>query len=684
MTLIRRLILAAVLMAGIAPAIAQVPPPVPALPDTERRTTYSISASTCACSVGFQLYGDSTDTGNWLTVWINGLQVPSTDWTITSATGSIATIPRPITNAVLTFTTPRTGTVQIVGARRPRRSSQFVTQPSARDFNQVLSDMEAQSRELWDRQARTLQGVPGDNFATFPTPTVRASTILGFDGSGNLAFLPLGPTISATAGSTYNTRGLAAAATISGTVQFIQTAGYAAVGDNGAAMYIRTGGLVTCGFQSADGAFWALATAVVRPEMCGATCTNTGDDGPAIQRAIDSTAGHVTVQLSPTCVYRVVTGISWKKEGVYIRGAGQYVSTISYEPGADGTLFQVGDGSLRLYHSQLTDFTVVSPDITHTKIAFKATDISESRFANLRCIRTISTGGTWAGGTGSICLSTNGRDTTTFEGMVLYAEQPIVLNINPNIFIASDHFVFRDLDIVGSGGFPCITAADGVVISNTTFEGRQTWNICTYGFFVNDSTSTQNWNNLSFSNVRSEQTSGATGFTFYIVINTGNRLIGLTIRNSQLDPGMKGILLRNVQNATIDTVDFSCSIAVNALDLNTTNDAVRFINAHFESPCTSVPSSGSPMVLQWAASFPSTASLTLPSDAIYGKQQVAPPMFGNALGVPKIAATGVAPGAGLGRLEFVAGTGVGTCKLIAYAGTSGAATTILDNIGGGC
>jgi hypothetical protein len=51
---------------------------------------------------------------------------------------------------------------------------------------------------------------------------------------------------------------------------------------------------------------------------------------------------------------------------------------------------------------------------------------------------------------------------------------------------------------------------------------------------------------------------------------------------------------------------------------------------------------------------------------------------------PKIAATGTAPGAALMKLEVVAGTNAGTCKIIAYAGTSATPTTLLDNVGAGC
>lgn len=168
-------------------AHAAAPPPVPALPDTERRTTYTISASLCLCNVGFQLYGDSTDYANWIEVWIDGVQQVG-NWTLTSPTGNIATIPRPISDAVLRFTAKQTGTVQIVGARRPRRTSQLNENRgvAARDFNQIISDIEAQNRELWDRQARTPQVRPGETLALLPPLSSRANQGACFDAGGNL------------------------------------------------------------------------------------------------------------------------------------------------------------------------------------------------------------------------------------------------------------------------------------------------------------------------------------------------------------------------------------------------------------------------------------------------------------------------------------------------------------------
>jgi hypothetical protein len=50
----------------------------------------------------------------------------------------------------------------------------------------------------------------------------------------------------------------------------------------------------------------------------------------------------------------------------------------------------------------------------------------------------------------------------------------------------------------------------------------------------------------------------------------------------------------------------------------------------------------------------------------------------------KITAAGTAPGAGFLKIEAVAGTSGGTCKIIAYAGTSTTPVTIVDNVGAGC
>lgn len=203
-------------LSSIAASFAQ-PAPVPALPDAERRTAYSISASTCACSVNFALYGDSTDYANWIEVFVNGVQATYNDpvfgWTITSPTGPIATIPRPITDGVLTFKSVQTGTIQIVGARRPRRVSQFNenTGVPARNLNQVLTDIIAMLREDWDKindvTGRVVRAPPGETMTTLPPAANRANMNVCFDSSGNLTPCVSIPTGSVTGGSNINLTG---------------------------------------------------------------------------------------------------------------------------------------------------------------------------------------------------------------------------------------------------------------------------------------------------------------------------------------------------------------------------------------------------------------------------------------------------------------------------------------------
>jgi hypothetical protein len=190
----RRLILAGFaaisLLSSVAPSFAQVPGPVPALPDAERRTSYTLTASNCSCGVGFALYGDGTDFNSWVEVYLNGVRVNYNDgtfgWTITSPSGPLSNLARPITDGILTFNSAQTGTVQIVGARRPRRSVVFQEGRgvTARDLNYVLNDIYGQNREEWDLRSRILQGPPGTTYAQMPAPSVCINGLLGFDSTG--------------------------------------------------------------------------------------------------------------------------------------------------------------------------------------------------------------------------------------------------------------------------------------------------------------------------------------------------------------------------------------------------------------------------------------------------------------------------------------------------------------------
>lgn len=209
--MLSRIIASALVWLGLSiGAFAQAPQPVPALPDSARLTSYSISTSTCACSVGFQIYGSGTDVDEWIQVYVNGIAKLSTDptfgWSLSSVTGSLGSIPRPITNAILTFNAAQTATVAIVGNERPRRLSQFSENRgvAARDLNQAVTDVIAVQRELWDKANRSIVGQPGDVLLPLPSVAARAGQTLCFDGLGNPMVCSIGAVVPTNLFSTAN------------------------------------------------------------------------------------------------------------------------------------------------------------------------------------------------------------------------------------------------------------------------------------------------------------------------------------------------------------------------------------------------------------------------------------------------------------------------------------------------
>lgn len=85
---------------------------------------------------------------------------------------------------------------------------------------------------------------------------------------------------------TFATRATAAAATISGTVNLIVVERHSTGAPVSPAPYARAASASTGSFQSADGAHWAPAWGVTRPQMLGAVGDGAADDSTAIATAI--------------------------------------------------------------------------------------------------------------------------------------------------------------------------------------------------------------------------------------------------------------------------------------------------------------------------------------------------------------------------------------------------------------
>jgi hypothetical protein len=182
--------------------------PIPALPDSARQTSYSITSSLCTCAVGFQLYGDGTDYQNWLEVSLNGIIYSNTDptfgWTLTSPSGTLSTLARPINDAIITFNSPQTGTVIIVSAQRPRRLSVFSENQgvTAHALNQVINTIFAILRDVWDKindfDGRGIWGQPGSHFSALPGAAQCQNSLLSFGANGTTPSCVITPGLSGT------------------------------------------------------------------------------------------------------------------------------------------------------------------------------------------------------------------------------------------------------------------------------------------------------------------------------------------------------------------------------------------------------------------------------------------------------------------------------------------------------
>lgn len=137
--------------------------------------------------------------------------------------------------------------------------------------------------------------------------------------------------------SWYDTRTSAAAATIpTAVVNFVQTAGFAAVGDFGKALYKKVGGTTTGGFQSADGQWWGIANAVVTPQMfgdCTVECTT------VIQNAIDFQNGRAIYGNAGIVFFS--DGKYLAKNGLHLKGAVRLVGSGQQGTQIDSQAFDV-------------------------------------------------------------------------------------------------------------------------------------------------------------------------------------------------------------------------------------------------------------------------------------------------------------------------------------------------------
>lgn len=246
----------------------------------------------------------------------------------------------------------------------------------------------------------------------------------------------------------------------------------------------------------------------------------------------------------------------------YIRGQGRGVTYWNFNPAAGGVLFHFKKPA----GGEINQVGVVGCSFTSANTQNKTAILLEgARGSKVEDIGSTLT--SWQGA-GSIGLHTKGWDTLQASRLQILCARPILIDVNPyHASIHCDHFRFCDLECGSTlAAGKVIEIANGVNISNLTFDGYQAWLLGKYGLYWNDTNSTISSYALQISGLRSEQAQDATGHSIYLA--TANQsLQDISIRCAHFDNARQGVYLRGAHRVAIDDSTFPGGAGVTNLDI---------------------------------------------------------------------------------------------------------------------
>jgi hypothetical protein len=254
---------------------------------------------------------------------------------------------------------------------------------------------------------------------------------------------------------------------------------------------------------------------------------------------------------------------------VHIRGQGGRSSIILFNPSDDGTALRVDKGGL-VFQGSIKGVGFYSFDSNHKKIALDLVDTSGYIVEDIYIAGSIGISGGaettyfWTGN-GSIGIRCRGRELSTIKNLYIAAESPLVIAKNPYWKIDNDHHHFMDCYFIANGK-PNVTIESGLWITELLFDGQQAWVLGTHGLYWNDTTSNITSTGVVIKNVRTEQGTDASAYSFYIAHHLG--IYGLSITNNYMDPGRKGIYLRGAVAPTL--INTTLAAATEGLNIDST------------------------------------------------------------------------------------------------------------------
>ncbi|TWB67799.1 hypothetical protein FBZ87_11342 [Nitrospirillum amazonense] len=169
---------------------------------------------------------------------------------------------------------------------------------------------------------------------------------------------------------TYESRAAAAALRIPKSTRTLRTSGYATAGDGGAARYIRVNTQASyAGFQSADGAYWALNEVIVHPEMAGGLADGKTDIVPALDQLMgflgpysgNTLPSGGRIEFSCNRTYYAGSSVNTTgKHGVKLIGCGNHSTVITAKGGNYPVFYDNGydNGNFNTINVEIANFTV--------------------------------------------------------------------------------------------------------------------------------------------------------------------------------------------------------------------------------------------------------------------------------------------------------------------------------------
>jgi hypothetical protein len=540
------------------------------------RKTYAGDNVTTSFDTSPVVFFDTSDLEVSITTNATGASVSlteNTDYTVTGGSGAVGTIslaggssPH---GALLSGTT-----LVIVRVVSATQTVDFVNgdNSDAEVAERALDKLTMLAQQLEEGADRAIKLPTGDTSGStteLPAASTRAGTLLGFDAVGLLTtyVVQIGTSLV----------NLAAAAG-SSLIGFIQ-AGTGAV-------------LRTLQDKNRD---------IVSVKDFGAKGDGVTDD-TAVFAAAALIGGRI---YAPAGTYLVTDTTLFALAGTTIEGDGPRKTIIKFAPTTTGKPcfhFKLAAASEIPFCGVLKLGFDATGNTQGTKTAIRITDAEEMIISDIEVSNWTSVAHDCIG------LQFRGRQTHDIFDVTINADLPISIETNPNNSISIDHYHFCNTYLLALAN-PCVKIADGVNLSQVTFDGFQAWVTGTYGLLWNDTTTVQASQGLTLKNVRTEQGTDPTAYVVSITHNAG--LQGLVIDNCNFAADRKGFFFRNVPFWHIKD-SFYADPAKEALNIDNTTQVGRSTNTFWQQGGTA-SITGLARIFQ----FGSGLNVTLASDFCY-------------------------------------------------------------------